>query len=118
MWADSYFFFFIFKENTIKGIFTYYYVAQGVGGSELIREGLLEEADFIPNLKTWEWKMESLGRSGHGKEVNKKNLKWKWRPLSALDCIVPYICSVQKYLHHEDFQCSSFSFDNLGWVML
>lgn len=31
--------------------FTYYHLVQGVGGSELIREGLLEEADIILNLK-------------------------------------------------------------------
>lgn len=31
--------------------FVYHYVVQGVGGSELIRKGLLEEADFILNLK-------------------------------------------------------------------
>lgn len=31
--------------------FTYHYLVQSVGGSELIREGLLEEADIILSLK-------------------------------------------------------------------
>lgn len=38
----------------IKGVlvyFTYQFLAQGGGGSELIREGLMEEADLTPNLK-------------------------------------------------------------------
>ena len=31
--------------------FTYHYLVQSVGGSELIREGLLEEVDMILSLK-------------------------------------------------------------------
>lgn len=44
-----FFFFGIFKRNMIKSMlvyFIYHYLVQGVGGSELIREGLLEEADL------------------------------------------------------------------------
>lgn len=43
-----------FKKNRIKGMlvyFTYHYLVQSVGGSELIREGLLEEVDIILSLK-------------------------------------------------------------------
>lgn len=54
----------------IKGRLVYFtYLVQSVGGSGIIREGLLEEADFSPSLKHQNEGWKASADPGLGKRL-------------------------------------------------